>query len=112
MVTLWVINRQKDSLELLKEYSEYIENGIIHVIRNGYFGDERKFELYNGSKIRGVIEGKGGKSLNFPDVADRVSDDLYSKRLSIERALSELPIGNKAELRRFKNEFTKVFEQI
>ena len=67
----------------------------------------KKFELYNGSKIRSAVESRGGQSLNFPDLADRVSDDLYSKRLSIAKALKELPIGNRAELSRWQGEVKK-----
>lgn len=107
LVTLWVINRQRDSLELLKDYMEALPGSTIHVIRNSYFGDERKFELYNGSKIKKAVEDAGGKSLTFPDLADRVSDDLYSKRLSITTAMKELPLGNRAELTRWRNEVRK-----
>jgi len=112
LVTLWVINRQRDSLELLKEYMEALPKSIIHVIRNGHFGDERKFELYNGSKIKKSVEDAGGKSLTYPDLADRVSDDLYSKRLSITTAMKELPIGNRAELTRWRNEVRKVLGEV
>jgi len=104
LVTLWVINRQRDSLELLKQYTDSIDVGSIHVIRNGYYGPIEKFELYNGSKIKQMIEERGGLSLLFPDLADRVSDDLYSKRLSIAAAIQELPIGNRAELMRWRSE--------
>ncbi|MDP2173591.1 MAG: protein mobD [Candidatus Cloacimonadaceae bacterium] len=112
LVTLWVINRQRDSLELLKEYMDAIPDSRVHVVRNGYFGEEKKFELYNGSKIRTAVESRGGLSLNFPDLADRVSDDIYSKRLSIAQALKELPIGNRAELARWKTEVKKTLEAV
>ncbi len=112
LVTLWVINRQRDSLELLKEYMEALPKSTIHVIRNGYFGEERKFELYNGSKIKKAVEDAGGKSLTFPDLADRVSDDLYSKRMSITTAMQELPIGNRAELTRWRNEVRKILGDV
>ena len=112
LVTLWVINRQRDSLELLKEYMEAVPSAVIHVIRNLYFGEEKKFELYNGSNIRTTIEERGGQSLTFPDLADRVSDDLYSQRLSIAKALQELPIGSRAELSRWRGEVQQVMEAI
>ena len=112
LITLWVINRQRDSLELLKEYMDAIPNAVIHVFRNGYFGDEKKFELYNGSKLKTAIEERGGKSVTFPDLADRVSDDLYSKRISIAAALKEFPIGNRAELSRWRTEVRKVLDVI
>ena len=112
LITLWVINRQRDSLELLKEYMDAIPNTTVHVVRNAYFGEEKKFELYNNSKLRATIEGRGGKSVTFPDLADRVSDELYSKRMSISVALKELPIGNRAELMRWRAEVKKVLETI
>ena len=108
LVTLWVINRQRDSLELLREYMDTLVNATVHVVRNGYFGDENKFELYNGSKLRKDIEERGGQSLFFPDLADRVSDDIYSSRMSIARAAAELPIGNRAELKRWRHETGKM----
>jgi len=112
LVTLWVINRQRDSLELLKEYMEAITNTVVHVVRNGHFGEEKKFELYNSSKLRTAVEERGGQSVTFPDMADRVSDDIYSKRMSIAVALKELPIGNRAELTRWRNEAKKVLEGV
>jgi hypothetical protein len=112
LITLWVINRQRDSLELLKEYMDAIPNAAVHVVRNGHFGEEKKFELYNGSKLRTSVEERGGQSVTFPDLADRVSDDIYSKRMSISVALKDLPIGNRAELTRWRNEVKKVLEGI
>jgi hypothetical protein len=112
LITLWVINRQRDSMELLKEYLETIGSTTVHVLRNGYFGDEKKFELYNGSKLKAMVEDRGGRSLLFPDLADRVSDDLYIKRLAIAGAVKSLPIGNRAELLRWRGEVGKVLREI
>lgn len=112
LVTLWVINRQRDSLELLKEYMTAIPNAHVHVVRNAYFGEEKKFELYNSSNLKKAVEDKGGRSVTFPDLADRVSDDIYSKRLSIAKAQKELPLGNRAELSRWKSEAARVLTEI
>lgn len=112
LLTLWVINRQRDSLELLKEYMDAVPDAVVHVIRNGYFGEERKFELYNGSKRRALVESRGGLSLTFPDLADRVSDDIYSKRMNIAAAAQELPLGNRAELLRWRAAAKSVLERL
>lgn len=112
LITIWVINRQRDSLELLKEYLETIGSTTVHVMRNGYFGEEKKFELYNNSTLKTDVEERGGRSLLFPDLADRVSDDLYSKRLAIAGAVKSLPIGNRAELLRWRGEVGKVLGEI
>jgi hypothetical protein len=112
LVALWVINRQRDSLELLKEFIEAIPRATVHVVRNGYFGDERKFELYNASNLRTSIESRGGRSVTLPDLADRVADDLYTQRLSLDAAAKSLPIGNRAELARWRGEVRKVLTAV
>ncbi len=50
--------------------------------------------------------------MTFPDLADWVSDDLYSKRMSIAVAMKELPLGNRAELTRWRSEVKKVLEGV
>jgi hypothetical protein len=112
LVVFWMINRQRDGLQLLHEFMEAICNGEVHVVRNGYFGEEKKFELYNTSKLRAEVEGRGGKSMTLPDLADRVADDLYTKRLSVRDASKTLPIGNRAELRRWRDEVAKVLSEV
>ena len=74
----------------------------IKVVRNLYFGEPEKFQLYNDSDSRKRVEAAGGKTIDFPDLADRVADDLVTKRLTIKRASEELPIGNRAELLRWR----------
>jgi hypothetical protein len=113
LLALWVINRQRDSVELLKEFADALPRALVHVVRNGYWGDERKFELYNESKTRrDVVESRGGVSVTFPDLADRVADDIYTRRLSIARAGKELPLGNRAELARWRTEAHRVLASV
>ncbi len=56
LVTLRVINRQRDRLELLKAYMEAISGAVVHVVCNGYIGEEKQCELYNGSKLHTAVE--------------------------------------------------------
>jgi hypothetical protein len=111
-VALWMINRQRDSVELLREFMAAVPRGDVHVVRNGYFGEAKKFELYNESKVREEVENRGGKSVTFPDLADRVADDIYCKRLSLSEAAKSLPIGNRAELGRWRGEVRKVLAEV
>ena len=108
LVVLWMINRQRDSLELLKEFAEAMPHALVHVVRNGHFGDDSKFELYQASKVRReLVEGRGGRSVTLPDLADRVADDLFTQYLSVAKAAKTLPIGNRAELSRWRAEVRK-----
>lgn len=115
MVTLWVINRQRDSLELLADYLDAMPAGAdhqVHVVRNGYFGSPEKFQLYNGSQLKQRIEEAGGLTLDFPDLADRVADQMATQRLTIQGALKEMPLGHRAELIRWRDEAFKVLGQV
>ena len=110
LITFWLINRQRDSVELLKEYMEAVP-GELHVVRNTFYGEPHKFELFNNSKIRSEVE-KRGTTIDCPDRADRVADDLYSGRLSIAKAAVEMPLGNRAELKRWRSIAWKMFDDI
>lgn len=100
LVSFWVINRQRDSIELLKKYMDIVP-GELHVVRNTFYGEPQKFELFNGSKTKIEAE-KRGATIDLPDLADRVTDDLYSNRLSVARAMETMPLGNRAELKRWR----------
>jgi hypothetical protein len=62
--------------------------------------------------VRDTVRAGGGKSVLLPDLADRVADDLYTKRLTIEAAGKSLPIGNRAELARWRSEVSKTLAQV
>ena len=112
LVTLWVINRQRDSLEMLKDFMTEIPDSAVHVLRNEYFDETDRFELYSGSELRKRVEGRGGKSVTFPVLANRVTDTLYSTPMSIAEAMKELPIGNRAELERWRRAAREMWEEI
>jgi hypothetical protein len=100
----WLIDRKRESLELLSDFSEALPEAEIHVVRNMYLGAENKFELYNGSNMRAAIERAGGKSLNFPELADRVTDAMNKGRLTIAKACQELSFGDRIEVERWRDE--------
>lgn len=111
LVVLWVINRQRDSLELLLKFGATFPCAVTHVVRNGYFGPPEKFDLYRESNLRNAIEAQG-QSLDFPDLADRVADELRSQRLSIRKAVEMMHIGERAELLRWRAIFSTMFARI
>lgn len=108
--SFWVINRQRDSLELLKMYSQNFP-GTLHVVRNNYFGGPEKFDLYAVSSLKKELANRG-ETIDFPDMADRVADEIYSKRLSVVKALEEMPLGNRAELMRWRNVMWTMFDGV
>ena len=111
LVVLWVINRQRDSLELLLKFGATFPNAITHVVRNGYFGSPDKFTLYRDSQLRNAVEAQG-QSLDFPDLADRVADELRSQRLSVGKAAQTMHIGERAELLRWRAIYGTMFAKL
>lgn len=111
LVVLWVINRQRDSLELLLKFGASFPNAVMHVVRNGYFGPPEKFTLYRDSQLRKAVEAQG-QSLDFPDLADRVADELRSQRLSIRQAVETMHIGERAELLRWRALCSTMFARV
>lgn len=111
LVVFWMINRQRDSIELLRIFMNYFQKTKINVCRNIFFGDSEKFELYNNSIARKMIEEDGGLTLNFPELADRVADKLYSDRVPIFKGAKDFQIGDRAELKRWINEYHIMFDK-
>ncbi|CAI8691075.1 protein mobD [Burkholderia pyrrocinia] len=111
LVVLWVINRQRDSLELLLKFGATFPNAITHVVRNGYFGSPDKFTLYRDSQLRNAVEAQG-QSLDFPDLADRVADELRSQRLSVGKAAQTMHMGERAELLRWRAIYGTMFAKL
>ena len=112
LIALWVINRQRDSLELLRDFMDTVPATIVHVILNGYFGDESKFELFKSSALRERVLAAGGKCVYLPDLSDRVTDELYGKRTTIAEAAQSFKIGDRAELTRWRAQVTALFTEL
>jgi hypothetical protein len=112
LVVFWLIDRKRESLELLADFQEAIPDAEMHVVRNMYLGSEKKFELYNGSKMKIAIEKNGGRSLNFPEVADRVTDAMNKGRLTIGKAVTELSLGDRMELERWRDECSSMLSEV
>jgi hypothetical protein len=112
LVVFWLIDRKRESLELLADFLEAIPDAELHVVRNMYLGTEKKFEIYNGSKMKAAIEQNGGRSLNFPEVADRVTDAMNKRRLTIAKATTELSLGDRMELERWRDECKTMLSEV
>jgi hypothetical protein len=110
LTTFWVINRHRDSVELLHSFQQVFTDAPIHVCRNLHFGTPDRFDVYNNSKSRERIE-QTGQTLDFPELASRVVDKLYSGRMPIRKAVAELPIGDRVELKRWQARCAEMFDR-
>lgn len=114
LFTFWMLNRQRDAVELLKGFLDSFPEAPVNACRNLHFGEPDKFEIYNTSKVREIVEANG-LTLDFPSLSPRVADKLYSDRLPIWIAQEQFRISCRVELSRWKNlcgqQLEKAFEE-
>jgi hypothetical protein len=65
-----------------------------------------------GRPIRETIVALGGKSLFLPDLADRVTDELYGKRTTLAEASALFKLGDRVELQRWRSTVAAMFAEI
>lgn len=110
--SIWLTSIHRDSIELLKTYSDELPKHEIHVLKNNFFGNDDLFSLYNASELRTRLEATGTRSLCMPVLAPRVVKVISEERLSISQALKDMPLGNRAELKRWMGEMTTILDEI
>jgi hypothetical protein len=113
-ITLFLINQQRDSCEMLSEYINVVKYGRIHVVRNRFFGIAPSlFELYDSSALRKSIETREGLSLYLPQLATRVTNLVQSNRLTLEKAWQTATLGSRAEIERWRRECAQnIFDKV
>ena len=112
-VTLWPMNRQKDSITLLEDFLNYVSFGSIYPIRNNYFGEPTDFTLYDkylekSSKLRERIT----KTLDFPALADIIADDFYTGGRTIPETVDKLGAFAGQSFLSWKNQAYGMFESM
>jgi hypothetical protein len=58
-----------------------------------------------------TIQQQGGKTLFLPDLADRVTDELYSRRITLQEATQQLKLGDRIELQRWRTSIRELMTQ-
>jgi hypothetical protein len=113
-ISLFLINQQRDSCEMLTEYMNVVTHGRIHVVRNQFFGIAPSlFELYDNSPLCKSIEAKQGLSLYLPQLATRVTNLVQSNRLTLEKAWQTATLGSRAEIERWRRECAQnIFDKV
>jgi hypothetical protein len=91
LVTLWPMNRQKDSVNLLEDFLGYVTFGPVYPVLNRYFGESGDFTLY--TKYLGesrLLKNRVTQTLNFPALADIIADDFYTGGRTIPETVDSL----------------------
>ncbi len=100
MVMLWAMNRQRDSIELLRDFLDGMGGDFTatHAVLNTYWGAPEKFMRYNNSKQKSRVT----STVTFPELNDMVSDKLNDNRLALSNAEAGMTIAERSVLSRFR----------
>ena len=107
IVALWVIDRSRESLEGLKTFVTAMPATVVHVVCNGYFGEVETFDEYHHSRLRGAVEGNGGRTIWLPKLDECAALHIGASGLAAS-SVSETA----AELCRWLTEAKRALEAI
>lgn len=98
----WVMNRNKDSILLLRDFLACMQSAVVYPVLNLYFGREEEFSFYRTSEdIHEAVNERGGRSITFPNLNDMIADKLYTDEISLEELPSHLKLGMRTGLERW-----------
>jgi hypothetical protein len=112
IATWWVINLYRDAVVALREFRSTIKNMPVHVIKNGCWGAEGDFDVYNQSGEREAIEKAGGQTVVFPQVANRILRGFFNDRASLDVQSACATLGTRAEIDSWRRKTSSIFDKL
>jgi hypothetical protein len=113
LVTLWPMNRQKDSVLLLEDFLRYVDYGSVYPVLNTYFGNATDFTLYiNYLRESDFLESKVTKTLTFPSLSDMIADIFYSGGQTIPETEGRLNALARQYFLTWRRKANAMFEEI
>jgi hypothetical protein len=101
IVVLFPINRQRDSVELLREQIAGARGAPVVAILNTYFGAPEKFSLFSGSRTRNDC----ASVAIWPELTDVIADRMTNERKRLDLAASAdggFTIAERSTIRRYR----------
>ena len=111
VTTLWPLNRNLDPVLQLAEYVALAPTDAQHtvyVIRNLFYSEDGRFPAYDGSEVRKAIEAGGGRTIDFPIMAERNAEYLYDKRWTIADVVERADLGDRIDMEYWVQDMTEV----
>ena len=110
---LWAMNRNKDSVNLLKDFLTWMKSATVYPVLNLYFGKEDEFVFYrSATDIQQTLLERGGRDLVFPSLNDLIADRLYTDEINIEELPSHLGLGMRTGLERWLSQVKDTFDKV
>jgi hypothetical protein len=114
--TIWVMNKDKDSVDLLRDYMERIKYTRVYPVKNLWFGKETDFSYYNESKegkaIREMVLKRGGDDFAFPVLNQKLANRLYTQQDNFDMIREFLSGGMRISLSHWLSQVEEIFDTI
>jgi hypothetical protein len=109
----WAMNRNKDSVVLLKDFLTWMKSATVYPVLNLYFGKDEEFLFYRAAAdIQQMILDRGGRSIVFPSLNDLIADRLYTDEINLEELPSHLGLGMLTGLERWLSMVKDTFDLV
>lgn len=120
----WMINRQRDSVVSFKRAKSIFKNSPFIVVKNLYFGDAKKFVIWDESEVKKQFDQEGGITLEYPELNDRAIDRVVNPRLTFSGAIaiseaendklgnSKIMISDKTDIQRWLKSINTLFDSV
>lgn len=106
-----VMSRIKDSVNLLKASLEMTDGFDVQqvAVKNLYFGEGKRFLLFEDSKTKLRLENGGGVTLEMPDLFDDTYEQLDQLNLPFRTVLTddEFPRSQRSRIYKWLDEFER-----
>jgi hypothetical protein len=107
----WVMNRNKDSSTLLRDFLQWMKSATVYPVLNLYFGQDDEFYFYRASQdIHETILERGGRTIVFPNLNDMIADRLYTDEINLEELPLHLKLGMRTGLERWLSQVKQNFD--
>ncbi len=104
----FMLNTQKDSILLLKDYAKTFDSEKIIPTKNLYFGDKEDFALYDGSGTKKIFK----KEFYLDKMLETAATKLYSDRIPLKEIARELNVGERIFFQRWLSDNEKRLAEV
>lgn len=109
----WVMNRNKDSVTLLRDFLSSMKSAVVYPVLNLYFGKEEEFAFYRASEdVHDLVKERGGKRIVFPNLNDLIADKIYTDEICPEDLPAQLKLGMRTGLERWMKIIKENFDEV
>lgn len=101
IVVLFPLNRQRDSVELLREQINGAHGAPVVAVVNAYFGQPDKFALFNGSRTKNDCAAVA----IWPELNDVIADRMTNERKRLDVAAAAdggFTVAERSAIRRYR----------